>query len=159
MRKLSYLIVFALLGITLAFISCEDEEVNKPNKFTFKIDGEQKDWSSTANVDNSVIGSDITAYEGNDTIKIFLNKNSTGVYTDENEENNIMTSDIKFIEDKVEYNTIYSHEGYEIEITKFEDEASVIEGNFSGTCATWGVINERDSVVITKGEFYIEKDK
>ena len=161
MRKLSYLILFALLGIGLVFTSCEDdEEVKKSNQFKFKIDGEQKDWSSTAKIDYvAVLGlTNIVAYEGKDTVRISLAQQSTGVFTDENEgDDNFFTNGIEFANGTVKHNSLYSDEGFEIEITKFEDEASTVEGSFSGTCATIGIINEQDSVLITEGEFYVNK--
>ena len=64
-------------------------------------------------------------------------------YLYENEDNNSIVTDIEFIEDTIEYNAIYSHEGYEIEITKFEVEASNVEGIFQELALIWVLLTSK----------------
>jgi len=146
MRKISYLLViFFMAGI----VSCEEVEDLNKDKFTFKADGEEVDYSDRAQYGE--------LEESGDKIIRGRNTDSTGlmVTVPEFRENRYVSSahdvEITYNTGDNTYSSVYGDSSVEVIIDSYED-GTRIEGTFSGTIYT---ATGSESVEIKNGEFRV----
>lgn len=150
MRKISYLLVaFLLAGI----VSCEEVEDLNKDKFTFKVNGEEIDYSDRAEygiLEN--LNAKIIRGRKNDSILLMITvpEFQEQRYVSEVDE----VSFIYTTEDGT-YSSEYENSNYDVEvrIDDYEEETR-IEGTFSGT--VYEIVGS-DSIEIKDGEFRVNQ--
>jgi len=146
MRKLSYLLVIFLVA---GIVSCEEVENLNKDKFTFKADGEEIDYSDRAEYG--------TLENSGDKIIRGRNTDSTGlmITVPEFSETRYTSStdgvEITYNGGSNAYSSVFGESSIEVTIDSYED-GSRIEGTFSGTIYT---ATESESIEIKNGEFRV----
>jgi hypothetical protein len=146
MRKLSYLLVIFLVA---GIVSCEEVENLNKDKFTFKADGEEIDYSDRAEYG--------TLENSGDKIIRGRNTDSTGLmitvpeFSETRYTSSMDNVQITYNGGTNTYSSVFGESSIEVRIDSYE-EGSRIEGTFSGTIYT---ATENESIEIKNGEFRV----